>query len=90
METILRKLEPLVEQGEVESFFDNVKNADKLGGVIGDIHDAVVVYRVCVCELFISGTSDVRIRLRCGKISTTRVVGPLLVSLTLSPFIHVE
>ena len=31
----------------VEGFFNNVKNADRLGGLIEDIHDAMMDYQVC-------------------------------------------
>ena len=43
-----------MEQGKAEGFFNRVKNADKLGGLVGDIHDAVAAYRVCTSELFIN------------------------------------
>lgn len=35
------------EQGRVEGFFNNVKNAEKLGGLVDDIRDAVIEYQVC-------------------------------------------
>ena len=47
LEKALRELEPLVEQGKVTGFFNNVKNADKLGGIAGDIRDAMMDYQVC-------------------------------------------
>ena len=59
----------------IEGFFNNVVNADKLSGLIEDIRDAMVEYQVCIHDLSISGTSDVRTRPRCNKISMTRVVG---------------
>jgi hypothetical protein len=33
-------------QGKVESFFNIAKNADKLGGLVDDIQDAVIEYQV--------------------------------------------
>ena len=51
LESILRDLEPLVAQGKVEGYFNHVKNVDKLGGLVGDIHDGVVAYQVCTYEL---------------------------------------
>ena len=42
----MRELKPLAEQGKVEGFFNNVKNADKLGGLVEDIRDAVMEYQV--------------------------------------------
>ena len=46
LEDVLQELEPLVSQGKVEGFFNNVKNADKLGGLVEDIRDAVMDYQV--------------------------------------------
>ena len=43
---ILRELKLLIEQGKVEGFFDIVKNADKLGGLVEDIRDAIMAYQV--------------------------------------------
>jgi len=37
-----------VEQGKVQGFFDNIKNADKLGGLVEDIRDAMMHYQVCM------------------------------------------
>ena len=47
LEDIHRDLILLSEQGNVQGFFNNVKNADKLGGLIEDIHDAMMDYQVC-------------------------------------------
>jgi hypothetical protein len=44
---ILQELKPLEEQAKVEGFLNNVKNADKLGGLVEDIHDIVMDYQVC-------------------------------------------
>ena len=66
---------PLVEQGKVEGFFNNVENADRLGGLVEDIRDAMMDYLVRIyCSLFISRASDIRTRLHYSKISMTRVV----------------
>ena len=46
MEKVLRELEPLAEQGKAAGFFNNVENADRLGGLAGDIRDAMVDYQV--------------------------------------------
>jgi len=43
----------LVDQGKIKGFFTNVKNADKLGGLVEDIRDAMMEYQVCVCESFV-------------------------------------
>jgi len=46
LESILRELKPLVDQGRTEGFFSNVENADKLGGVVEDIRDVMMDYQV--------------------------------------------
>ena len=74
MEDVCRDLAPLEEQGEVEGFFKNSENADKLGGLVEDIRDAMMEYQVCIHKPAISTTSDVRTRLHYSKISTTIVV----------------
>ena len=48
MEDVRRDLILLSEQGKVQGFFNNVKNADKLGGLVEDIHDAMMDYLVCM------------------------------------------
>lgn len=42
-----RELEPLAKQGKVEGFFNNIKNADKLGGLVESVRNAVMDYQVC-------------------------------------------
>jgi len=44
----LQELESLAKQGKVEGFFSNVENADKLGGLVEDIRDAMMEYQVCI------------------------------------------
>jgi len=73
LQGVCGELALLGEQGTVEGFFNNVENADKLSSLVEDIRDAAMEYQVCIRDLFILGTSDVRIRLHCSKISTTRV-----------------
>ena len=51
LEGVLRDLASLEEQGNVEGFFNNVVNADKLGGLNEDIRDAMMEYQVCTCDL---------------------------------------
>lgn len=48
LEKILQELNPLAKQGSIEGFFNNVKNADKLSGLVEGIRDAVMGYQVCV------------------------------------------
>jgi len=62
----------LAGQGKVEGFFNNVKNADKLGGLVEDIRDALMDYQVSNQNGLAFSVSDIHFRLRCNKISTTR------------------
>jgi len=73
MENILRELEPLVEQGRVEGFFNNASNVGKLDGLVEDIRDATMDCWVCIHEPFITDTPDGRTRFHRNKISPTRV-----------------
>ena len=47
LEGICSDLTPLAEQGKVEGFLNNVGNADKLGGLLEDLRDAMMEYQVC-------------------------------------------
>ena len=47
LEGICLDLTPLAEQGKVEGFLNNVGNADKLGGLLEDLRDAMMEYQVC-------------------------------------------
>jgi hypothetical protein len=62
------------EQAKVEGFFNNVKNADKLGGLVESIRDAVMDYQVCNQNRLITLTPDIHFRRRYSKISITRAV----------------
>ena len=73
LERILHELEPLVDQGKVVGFFTNVKNLDKLGGLVEDIRDAIMDYQVCVYKQFTFTISNIYTRLHYSRISMTRV-----------------
>jgi len=62
----------LAEQGKVEGFFNNVKNADKLDGLVEDIRDAVMDYQVRSQSELTSPMPDIHFRLRYNKISMRR------------------
>jgi len=47
LEEVSQDLALLSEQGKARGFFNNVKNADKLGGLVEDIRDAMMDYQVC-------------------------------------------
>jgi len=46
----------MVDQGKIKGFFTNVKNAEKLGGLVEDIRDAMMEYQVRIRKPFISDT----------------------------------
>jgi len=48
LEDVHRDLILLSEQGKVQGFFNNIKNAEKLGGLVEDIRDAMMDYQVCI------------------------------------------
>ena len=48
MEDAHQDLIPLAEQGKTQGFFNNIKNADKLGGLVEDIRDAMMDYQVSI------------------------------------------
>lgn len=77
LEDIRQDLVPLEEQGNVEGFFNNVGNADKLGGLIEDIRNAIMEYQVCICEPTTPSPPDICTRLCYSKISTTRILSSL-------------
>jgi len=56
-QNVLRDLGPLEAQGKVEGFFTNAENANKLGGLVEDIRDAMMEYQVSNHEPIISSTS---------------------------------
>jgi len=74
LQDVLRDLGPLEAQGKVEGFFTDAENAKKLGGLVGDIQDAMMEYQVSIHKPTISSTSDTCKRLCYSKISTTRAV----------------
>lgn len=71
LEGVRQDLVPLEEQGDVKGFFNNTRNANKLGSLVEDIRDAMMEYQVCIHNLSVSATSDIRTRPRYSKISTT-------------------
>jgi len=51
LQDVRQDLALLGEQGKVKGFFNNVKNADKLSGLVEDIRGAMIDYQVCVLSL---------------------------------------
>ena len=48
LEDIHQELALLGEQGKTKGFFNNVENAEKLGGLVEDLRDAIMDYQVRV------------------------------------------
>jgi hypothetical protein len=46
MDTILKVLIPLSQQGRAARFLSSTEDVDKLSGVVEDIHDAMMEYQV--------------------------------------------
>ena len=48
LEDIRQELSLLGEQGKTKGFFNNVENAEKLGGLVEDLRDIIMDYQVRV------------------------------------------
>ena len=77
LEKILQELILLAEKGKVEGFLTNVKNADMLSGMVGDIHNAVMSYQVCSPTKLIALMPDIHFRLHFSKASMNKIVNSL-------------
>ena len=73
LEDIRQGLTLLGEQGKTKGFFNNVENADKLGGLVEDVRDAVMDYQVCMASSSLSSCAHASCRRRCNGTCTTRV-----------------
>ena len=51
MQSFHQDLDLLAKQGNVEGFFRNLENADRLSGLVEGIRDAMVEYQVCLDNL---------------------------------------
>ena len=69
----------MADQGNVEGFFNNPKNAVKLSGLVGDIQNAVMDYQVCNQNRLVTPVldSDILSRLCYNKMCMTRVANSL-------------
>jgi hypothetical protein len=79
LEDIRQDLALLGEQGKTKGFFNNVENADKLGGLVEDVRDAVMDYQVCIPSNHLSPCAQVSCRHRCNRTYTTGVACSSLV-----------
>ena len=66
-----------VEQGEVIGFLTNPKNAQRVNGLVEDIHEALMDYKVYILNCQIPALSEIYIRLHCNRIFTVEVVSSL-------------
>ena len=84
LEDIHQELVLLGEQGKARGFFNNVEDAEKLGGLVEDVHDAVMDYQVCVSNnLSLSYLSSLQTSLQRDIYHRSLL---LIVSPILSPF----
>ena len=74
LEDIRQDLVLLGEQGRTKGFFNNIENADKLGGLVEDVRDAVMDYQVCIPSNNSSSRAHVSCRHRCNRTCTTEVL----------------
>ena len=79
LENVLQELKPLEEQGNIEGFFTNTENADKLGGLVQSIRDATMDYQVCKQSNLSFLVPDILSRFHCNKTSINRAVNSLYV-----------
>jgi len=77
LQGVIQGLELLAKQGNVEGFLNNLKNAVKLRGLVGDISDAVMDYQVCSESEPIMLVPDTNFRLHYNKTSMKRAVSSL-------------
>ena len=50
LDNIRQDLALLGEQGKTKGFFNNIENADKLGGLVEDLRDTIMDYQVCIAS----------------------------------------
>ena len=77
LQKVLQDLEPLAERGKITSFFNNVKDAEKLTGLTDDIRDAMMDYQVRPFTTPPRIVPKVVPRPRCSKPSITRTTSSL-------------
>ena len=69
LKDIRRDLVRLGEQGKAKGFLNNVENADKLGGLIEDVRDAIMDYQVRIT----SENSSLVLRFPVGILATGHI-----------------
>ena len=79
LEDICQSLTPPQEPGKVVEFLADADNAQRIDGLVDDIHEALIDYQVLTFIYSFSTVPDVYARNHCNKISTMRVVSSLWV-----------
>jgi hypothetical protein len=74
---INQTLDSITTQNNLERFLNNAENAQKVDGLVGDIHDALMGYQVCAPKLPMLITSKQCPRPHFNRISITRAVKQL-------------
>ena len=75
LDGVLQNLALLAEPEKAKGFLNGVGNANKLGGLLEDIRDAMMDYRVCTSPDHLA-VFDVRARFHYNNTFTTRAVSP--------------
>ena len=87
LEYVHRDLATLGEQGKTKGFFNNVENAEKLGGLVEDVREAMMDYQVRAPTALFSRAYVPR-RHRCNRTYTIGVsYSSLVSSRPLSPYL---
>ena len=77
LEDICQSLTLLLEHGKVVGFFTKTENAQRINGLVEDIHEALMDYQVRGLAYLFSAMFDPCARLLCNKIFTMRVASAL-------------
>ena len=65
------------EEWKAAEFLTNTENAQRINGLVEDIHEALMDYQVCILSHSFSTMSDLHVRLHYSKISTMKVTSSL-------------
>ena len=74
LKEIDQAMNSITTQEELAVFLEDPENAQRLNGLVEDIRYAFMDYQVCTPRVLALNTSDIFLRLRCSKKSTTKAV----------------
>ena len=77
LEDISQSLTLPEDEGKVVEFLTNTENAQRVNGLVEDIHEALMDYQVCKLNYSFFTMYDLHARHHCNKISTMRAVNSL-------------